>query len=85
MALSTIALQRYHETHFAGGYITWLHYATNDTEAEILAAGYFNLSVGALRAGDIIEAIVDADGAPAFVRARVTAATVGADVTVAAI
>lgn len=76
------ALQRYHETHFGGGYINWHHYATNDTKAELLTDGYFNASVDALRVGDIIEAMVDADGTPAFARTRVTAATAGSDVTV---
>lgn len=51
-------------------------------KAELLTDGYFNASVDALRVGDIIEAMVDADGTPAFARTRVTAATAGSDVTV---
>lgn len=75
------ALQRYHETHFKDGYISWHHYATNHTLAEVLVAGFFNTSVSSLRANDVIQLIADVDGTPAPAAIRVTAATVGADVT----
>lgn len=82
MAHAPIALQRYHETHLSGAYMSWFHYATNDTAAEVQAANYFNASVDTLKVGDVIEALVDADGTPAFVRLRV-ATNDGTNVTTA--
>ncbi|WP_281932197.1 hypothetical protein [Roseibium album] len=84
MALNIKSLSRFHETHMtANAHICWFKYATNDTQAEVVTAAYFNNARESLRVGDIIEAIVDADGAPAFVRVRVTAVATGADVTTA--
>ncbi|MEO1110100.1 MAG: hypothetical protein AAFX90_19475 [Pseudomonadota bacterium] len=84
MAHVPVALQRYHESHYSGGYISWFHYATTHTSAEVQAANFFNDSVDTLRVGDIVEAIVDADGTPAFLRLRV-ATNDGTNVTVSAL
>jgi hypothetical protein len=81
MAHVPIALQRYHESHLSGAFVSWFHYATNDTSAEVQTANYFNDSADTLKVGDVIEAIVDADGTPAFVRMRV-ATNDGTNVTV---
>lgn len=83
MALNIKSLSRYHETHMtANSHICWFKYATNDTKAEVVADAYFNNARTTLRVGDIIEAIVDADGTQAYVIVRVTAVATGADVTV---
>lgn len=82
MALTPLSLQRYHETHLSGKFLSWFHYATNDTSAEVQASGYFNAAAELLKVGDVIQAVVDADGTPAYVQLRVSANT-GSAVTVA--
>ena len=84
MAHVTTALQRYHQSHLSGSFMSWFHYATNDTAAEVQAANFFNDSADTQKVGDVIEAIVDADGTPAFVRLRV-ATNDGTNVTVGAL
>ncbi|PZU23920.1 MAG: hypothetical protein DI589_06595 [Shinella sp.] len=64
-------------------YIRDLFYATNDTKAEVTAAGYFNNAKADLSVGSLITALVDADGTPARVEMRVTAVPDSGNVTVA--
>lgn len=40
-------------------------YATNDTQADVNTAGYFNGAVRHLNTGDLIYAVCDTDGTPA--------------------
>ena len=75
-----LALQRFHETHTADGYICWYKYVTDVSKAQILTDGHFNDSVEMLQAGDIVEAIVDAGDTPELVILRIDVATIGQDV-----
>lgn len=61
--------------------VTW-NYKTNDTQADVNTAGYFNALSREVHVGDIIDAYVDADGTPALVRFYVNAATAGGTVDV---
>ncbi|TYC51624.1 hypothetical protein FMN50_20295 [Rhodobacterales bacterium] len=81
MALNIKSLSRFHETHIsANSHICWFKYATNDAKAEVVADGYFNKARTTLQEGDIIEAVVDADGTQAFVVVRVDAVPATGDV-----
>lgn len=51
-----------------GKFIRFLNYATNDTKAEILAAGYFNGVRADLSVASVCDCVVDVDGTPAFVK-----------------
>lgn len=51
--------------------VTW-NYKTNDTQADVNTAGYFNDMASQLNVGDFIDAYVDADGTPVSVRFYVT-------------
>lgn len=64
-------------------FIRFLTYATNDTAAEVVAAGYFNDARADMSVGTIIDAEVDCDGTQASVRMRVTAVPSSGNVTVA--
>jgi len=63
--------------------VMFFDYATNHTKAEVLAAGFFNESRGNLTPRSIIDAIIDADGAPEFVRIRIVTVPDTGDITVA--
>jgi hypothetical protein len=56
-----------------GPSISVWHLATNETAAQVEAAGYFNAHVDALPKGTIIMAAMDVDGTPAFKHYIVTA------------
>lgn len=58
--------------------------ATNDDNAAIIAAGYFNTMAGVMQVGEYIFASVDLDGTPAGKEYMVTANT-GTVVTIAAV
>lgn len=53
------------------GKVVWHSFATNQTAAEVLVAGYFNFARARLTAGDVIFAVVDADGTPDHLILRV--------------
>lgn len=63
-------------------FIRWLTYATNDTKAEVIAAGYFNDVRADLSVGSIIEAEVDCDGTQDSVKMRVATVPSSGNVTV---
>jgi hypothetical protein len=58
--------------------------ATNDDNATIIAAGYFNPLAGVMQVGEFIYASVDLDGA-AQGREYIVTANTGAVVTIAAV
>lgn len=58
------------------------HYATNDTQAEVEASGYFNAAYAFLAKGDIIQASLDVDGTPVAKNYIVTSATGATTVTI---
>ncbi|WP_377299627.1 hypothetical protein [Rhizobium sp. SGZ-381] len=62
--------------------VHFFDYATNHTKAETIAAGYFNDSRAALSVSSIIDAVIDVDGTPAYVKMRVTAVPASGNVTV---
>jgi len=64
-------------------FIRFLVYASNDTKAEIIAAGYFNNAKPDLSVGSIIDVEADCDGTQESVRLRVTAVPTSGNVTVA--
>lgn len=57
-------------------------YATNHTKAEVLTAGYFNESRAALSKSSIINAVVDVDGTPEYVRIMLATVPASGNVTV---
>lgn len=63
-------------------YIRFLTYATNDTKAEVLTAGYFNNARADLSVGSKIEAEVDCDGTQETVIMRVATVPPTGNVTV---
>jgi hypothetical protein len=84
MAHDTRRLRRYSSVPMSGGRnIGFFNYATDNTAAETVAAGYFNDSRAALTVGSIIDAVVDVDGTPDNIRVRVTAVPASGNVTVA--
>ncbi|MGG7535351.1 hypothetical protein [Rhizobium sp. 12,4] len=84
MAHDPLALRRYNSIALSGGRkVGFYNYATDDTAAEMVAAGYFNNSRVALSVGSVIDAVVDVDGTPDNIRVRVTAVPTSGNVTVA--
>ncbi len=76
-------LRREHATAIAGvGQLQFFRYITEATEAEVIAAGWFNNAREQLTVGSIITAIVDATAAKTFIRLRVTAVPATGNVTV---
>ncbi|TIL53777.1 hypothetical protein [Mesorhizobium sp.] len=68
----------------AGNRVDFMHYATPDAVATVIAAGYFNASRTKLRVNTVIEAMCVADGVGDRVSLIVTAAPqVTGNVTVA--
>ncbi len=63
-------------------HVMFFDYATNHTKAEVLAAGFFNLSRDNLTPRSIIDAVVDADGTPEFVRIKIATVPDTGNVTV---
>ncbi|MGV0912433.1 hypothetical protein [Martelella sp. FOR1707] len=59
------------------------YYATDDTVAEVTAAGYFNPSRADLSVNTLIVADCDLDGTPALAMLRVTAVPATGNVTTA--
>lgn len=64
-------------------YVRFLTYATDDTKAEVIAAGYFNNARADMSVGSIIDAVVAAATSPVFVKMRVTAVPDSGNITVA--
>lgn len=64
-----------------GRSVRFLNYATNDTKAEVMAAGYFNDARLDLSVGSIIEVSHDNDGTPAFHRLMVNAVPSSGNIT----
>ncbi|GCA49300.1 hypothetical protein KGO5_01743 [Sinorhizobium sp. KGO-5] len=62
--------------------ITFSDYATTHTKAEVLAAGFFNDSRDNVTVGSIIDAVVDIDGTPEYVRIRFATVPATGNVTV---
>jgi hypothetical protein len=56
--------------------VIWV-YRTNDTEADIEGAGYFNAVADDLNVGDMIHIHADADGTPSYEITWVTDITAG--------
>lgn len=79
-ALSRFATSDLGRTNQTNSYV----YSTNDTLAEMLAAGYFNASRKTLKAGDVILAVADKDGTASHAILLVTASPATGDVTVSA-
>ncbi len=50
-------------------------YSTNDTHAQVIAAGYFNAQAPFMRPGDVILAITGIGGTPVYRNYVVTAVT----------
>jgi hypothetical protein len=76
-------LRRANAFQIAGvGQMQFFEYATEATEAEVIAAGWFNNARDQLTVGSIITAIVDCTAAKTFIRLRVTAAPATGNVTV---
>lgn len=83
MAHDTRRLRRYASVPLSGGRNAhFFAYATDNTAAETIAAGYFNESRGALTVGSIIDAVVNFAGAADNIRLRVTAVPSAGNVTV---
>lgn len=64
-------------------FIRFLTYASNDTKAEIIAAGYFNDARPDLTVGSVMTIEADCDGTQTYARVRVTAVPTTGNVTVA--
>lgn len=79
-ALSRFATSDLGRTNQTNTYV----YSTNDTLAEMLAAGYFNASRKTLKAGDVILAVADKDGAASHAILLVTAVPATGNVTASA-
>lgn len=76
-------LRREQSVKIAGvGQIQFFQYATEATEAEVIAAGWFNPAREQLTVGSVIEAIVDCTAAKTYLRLRVTAVPASGNVTV---
>lgn len=65
--------------------VKFFNLATDDTKAEVIAAGYFNDSRADLTVNSVIDFVYDCDGSPGFARARVTAVPATGNVTVSEI
>lgn len=85
MALFLKALARYATSDMGGTNQThWYKYSTNDTAAEVLAAGYFNDARKYIKAGSVIEAVVDKDGTPDILLILIDTVPASGNVTVSA-
>ncbi|WFS02212.1 hypothetical protein [Rhizobium tumorigenes] len=74
MAHDKLRLRRYNSVTLSSNrQIHFFNYATDNTAAEMLTAGYFNASRAALTVGSMIDAVIDVDGTMDNVRCRVTA------------
>ncbi|MUO84776.1 hypothetical protein GOZ78_03490 [Agrobacterium vitis] len=62
--------------------IKFFNYATDHTKAEVLTAGFFNASRDDLTPHSIINAVVDCDGTPEYVRIKVATVPATGNVTV---
>ena len=83
MAHDTLALRRSSSiTLSKNRLIHFFHYASDDTAAQIMTAGYFNASRAALTAGSIIECVCEVNPAAYRIVLRVFAAPATGNVTV---
>ena len=59
-------------------------YRTNDSQAEVETAGYFNplFEAGLIKLGDVIKVSYDEDGTPGLTEYLVTTAVAGSDVEI---
>lgn len=64
------------------GQMQFFDYATEATEAEVLAAGFFNDARDTLTVGSIIDAIVDCSSTKTYTRIRVATVPTSGNVTV---
>lgn len=62
--------------------VRFFNYATDNTKAEVLTAGFFNDSRGDLSVNSIINAVVDCDGTPEYVRIKVATVPTTGNITV---
>lgn len=84
MAHDVRRLRRYNSITLSGNrMIHFFNYATDNTAAETVAAGYFNDSRAALTVGSVIDAVIDVDGTPDNIRIRVATVPASGNVTVA--
>lgn len=79
-ALSRFATSDLGRTNQTNTYV----YSTNETLAEMLAAGYFNASRKTLKAGDVILAVADKGGTASHAILLITAVPDTGNVTVSA-
>ena len=63
--------------------VSWYNYATDNTAAEVVAAGWFNTCRDVVRVGDCVDAIIDVDGTIDRISFRFTAVPSSGNVTVA--
>lgn len=64
--------------------VKFFNLATDDTQAQVAAAGYLNASREDLTVNSIINVVYDCAGTPGYARYRVTAVPSTGNVTVAA-
>ena len=82
MAHQPRQLRRSNSITLSGGrMIHFCEYATDHTKAEMLTAGYFNDSRAALTKSSIINAVVDVDGTPEYVRVLLATVPASGNVT----
>lgn len=67
----------------AGKRVDWMHYATPDAVATVIAAGYFNNARAKLQVNTVIECLCVADGVGDRVSVIATAVPASGNVTVA--
>ena len=83
MALDIRQLKRYNTITLMGNrQVSWYNYGTNDTAAEVVAAGYWNNARDTVKVGDCVDAIIDVDGTPDRIAFRFTAVPSTGNVTV---
>lgn len=85
MSLSKKALSRQGMSdRGASNHTCFYYYSSNDTAAELLAAGYFNGVRDILSVGDIIHAVADIDGTPDYLNIMVATVPDTGNVTTSA-
>jgi hypothetical protein len=83
MAHVPAQLRRSNSLTLAGNVkVHFFNYATNHTKAEVVTAGYFNDSRPALTKSSVIDAVVDVDGTPEYVRILVATVPATGNITV---
>lgn len=75
-------IRRYNTIDSQYGNISFFNHVTNESAAEVQAAGYFNDVANLFEDGDIVTSVVDYDGTPNLVTHRITKPETG-DITVA--